>query len=123
MGRAASHQVAKIDVLDFQSLSTTQRISSEARREVGQRDRSARVDHHAMGSHPVLVEGFQDRLFHDRREGGSRRHQPDIPRGYDSDPLDQRLRERGVEMIAPDWRKRKKTPSCAPQIPFGREPA
>jgi hypothetical protein len=33
------------------------------------------------------------------------------------------LRERGVEMIAPDRRKRKKTPSCAPQIPFGREPA
>jgi len=35
-------------------------------------------------------------------------------RAYDSDPLDQRLRERGVELIAPNRRKRKRTQDGRP---------
>ena len=35
----------------------------------------------------VLVEGFQDRLFRDQREGGNCRHQPDIPRGTQAPSL------------------------------------
>jgi transposase len=35
-------------------------------------------------------------------------------KAYDSDPLDRRMRERGVEMIAPNRRQRKKTQDGRP---------
>jgi transposase len=49
-----------------------------------------------------------------------RRHIGPLPKrmigdkAHDSDPLDQRLQERGVEMIAPNRRKRKKTQDGRP---------
>jgi transposase len=35
-------------------------------------------------------------------------------KGYDSDPLDRRMRERGIQMIAPNRAKRKKTQDRRP---------
>ena len=35
-------------------------------------------------------------------------------KAYDSDPLDQRLRQRGIEMIAPNRQKRRKTQDGRP---------
>ena len=49
-----------------------------------------------------------------------RRHIGPLPKrmigdkAYDSDPLDKRLRERGIEMIAPNRRKRHKTQDGRP---------
>ncbi len=49
-----------------------------------------------------------------------RRHVAALPqrmigdKAYDSDPLDQRLRDRGIEMIAPNRRKRRKTQDGRP---------
>ena len=49
-----------------------------------------------------------------------RRHVSELPerligdKAYDSDPLDKRMQERGVEMIAPNRRKRTKTQDGRP---------
>ena len=49
-----------------------------------------------------------------------RRHIAALPqrmigdKGYDSDPLDQRMKQRGIEMIAPNRQKRKKTQDGRP---------
>ena len=45
----------------------------------------------------------------DRRHIGSLPKRMIGDKAYDSDPLDQRLRERGIEMIAPNRQKRRKT--------------
>jgi len=50
----------------------------------------------------------------DRRHIGALPKRMIGDRAYDSDPLDRRLQEQGVEMIAPNRRKRKKTQDGRP---------
>jgi transposase len=45
----------------------------------------------------------------DRRHTRALPHRIIGDNGYDCDPLDRRMRERGIEMIAPNRRQRKKT--------------